>query len=221
MLMSCSNTKACGREEIPPLPYPGPMFGYWSLYFDSSVWWLCNFSQGFHFSLSSHIILRVTITWLQMSWNHQGDKWVSGGGRPGTRRCKTTHLHCASTFLKNNMSKTSLSPRHHHQSCCSRSSQAPFPPSLLHLKATENTEHLTLENIPYFMEFGKGGDIFGFSFFFSLWLLAGIWFIKPPLRQLLSQFIFSVSQVYSEVELPMAHSVVSLLFWVETKEWCQ
>lgn len=95
--------------------------------------------------------------------------------------CRTTHLCRSSTFLAEQC-VTDLPYLH---------PQGAFPPSLLLLKAIENTEHLTLENILYFMEFEKEGersDIF-------LWLLARIWFIKLPLRQLLTQFIFSVSQV--------------------------
>lgn len=44
-----------------------------------------------------------------------------------------------------------------HRSPLSASPPGPFPPSLLLLKAIEDREHLTLENIPYFTEFGEGG----------------------------------------------------------------
>lgn len=97
-------------------------------------------------------------------------------------RCRTTHL-CGSGL---------------HLPCstvCHRpapsASPGPFPPSLLLLKAIEGRERSIWENTPYSAAFGKGGegpDVF-------LRPLAGIGFIQLPLRQLLTQFIFSVSQV--------------------------
>lgn len=44
-----------------------------------------------------------------------------------------------------------------HRSAFSASPKAPLSPSLLLCKAIESGEHLPLENIPYFPEFGKWG----------------------------------------------------------------
>lgn len=202
--MSCSKTKACGREEIPPPRTQGPCL-------DTAVYILtpeCDdyvtFHKDFIFSLSSHIILRATITWLQMSWNHQGDKWVSGGGRhrPCPCLCRTTHLCLSSTFLAGQCvpDLPSLCPLR------------PLPSQPPALKAIENGEHLTLENIPYFTEFGKWGERFGIFF----WLLARVWFIKLPLRQLLTRFIFSVSQVCPWSGAAHGQLSGQLVLWTET-----
>lgn len=65
----------------------------------------------------------------------------------------TTHLRPSSTFSEQCVIELpSLHP------------QDPFSPGLLHLKAIENHEYLTLENIPYFTVLEKGEKELIFSF---------------------------------------------------------
>lgn len=94
--------------------------------------------------------------------------------------CRTTHLCPSSTFSEEQCVIDLSSPP---------LPQGSFSPGLLLLRAIEDREHLTLENILYCREFKKEetGLIFPPS------LLARIWFIKLPWRQLLTRFIFSVS----------------------------
>lgn len=96
-------------------------------------------------------------------------------------RCWTTHL-CPSPTSPAAQCVTDPPPPR---------PQGPFPPSLLLLKAIEGREHLIWENTPFSAEFGEGEERPNVP----LWPLAGIRFTQLPLRQLLAQFIFSVSQV--------------------------
>lgn len=98
------------------------------------------------------------------------------------RPCRTTHLCPSSTFSEEQCVIDLSSPP---------LPQGSFSPGLLLLGAIEDHEHLTLENILYCREFKKEETELIFS---SLSLLARIWFIKLPWRQLLTRFIFSVSR---------------------------
>lgn len=116
--------------------------------------------------------------------------------------CRTTHLCPSSTFSE--------------EQCVIDLSSLPLPqgsfsPGLPLLRAIEDHEHLTLENILYRREFKKEET----ELIFSPFLLASIWFIKLPWRQLLTRFIFSVSRdrLWSAVAYGQLSGQSQLLSW--------
>lgn len=116
--------------------------------------------------------------------------------------CRTTHLCPSSTFSEEQCVIDLSSPP---------LPQGSFSPGLLLLRAIEDREHLTLENILYCREFKKKEA----ELIFSPSLLARIWFIKLPWRQLLTGFIFSVSWdcLWSAVAYGWLSGQSQLLSW--------